>query len=81
MGKESYWARFIQKNGDPVEKQYSTKAAAIRAIKNAHRYYSEGQISQFVAWVQRFDDEKLTLVFEVINNKVMDRETNERKTW
>ena len=83
MDKAIYSARFIQKNGDPVEKIYPTKAAAIRAIKNAHKYYAEGKISQFVAWIQKTDVElgSVMTIFEVINNQVIDKETKEVKSW
>ena len=79
MEKAIFSARFIQKNGDPIEKTYPTKAAAVRAIKNAHKHYTGGRV--FVAWVHKIDSTGLHLVFEVINNNVINKETGEVKSW
>lgn len=81
MEKAIFSARFIQKNGDPIEKTYPTKAAAVRAIKNAHKHFAEGRISQFVAGVHKVDSTGLHLVFEVIDNNVINKETGEVKSW
>lgn len=65
-----YVARFTEKSGFPVEKEYKTRQGAMRAIKRAKEKYGS---DRFFATIKVFDEDnyRLGLVFEQIGDKVI----------
>lgn len=64
-----YIAMFTGKDGFPVERDYKTKSAAVRAIKRAKE---TSGFDHFFATIKIFDEKnyRLELVFEMIGDKV-----------
>lgn len=70
MAEIIYVARFTEKSGFPVEKEYKTREGAVRAIKRAKEKYGS---DRFFATIKVFDEDnyRLDLVFEQIGDKVI----------
>lgn len=70
MAEIIYVARFTEKSGFPIEKEYKTRQGAKRAIKRAKEKYGS---DRFFATIKVFDEDnyRLDLVFEQIGDKVI----------
>lgn len=70
MAEIIYMARFTGKNGDPVVRDYKSRQAAKKAIKNAHE---KNESNHFFASITIFDEDnyKLKIIFEQIGDTIV----------
>ena len=70
MAEIIYVARFTEKSGFPVKKEYKTRQGAMRAIKRAKEKWGS---DRFFATIKVFDADnyRLDLVFYQIGDKVI----------
>ena len=70
MENTIYIAKFTGKNGDPVVRDYKSKQAAKRAIKNA---FEKNEYNHFFASITIFDEPnyRLKIIFEQIGDTIV----------